>query len=65
MPSYHALLVLSMAQILVLRSSNDKDLVAVLARAFAATKVKGLFENRSDFERPGERAAYRTGWISA
>lgn len=44
MPSNHALLVLSMAQIFVLRSSKDKDLVAVLARAFAVTKVKGVFE---------------------
>jgi len=33
-----------MAQILVLHSSKDKDLVALLARAFAATKVKGVFE---------------------
>lgn len=44
MPSNHALLVLSMAQIFVLRSSKDRDLVALLARAFAATEVGGVFE---------------------
>jgi len=33
-----------MAQIFVLHSSKDKDLLALLARVFAATKVKGVFE---------------------
>jgi hypothetical protein len=32
------------AQILVSHSSKDKELVALLSRAFAATRVKGVFE---------------------
>lgn len=33
-----------MAQIFVSHSSKDKELVALMSRAFAATKVKGVFE---------------------
>jgi len=33
-----------MAQIFVSHSSKDKELVALLSRAFAATQVKGVFE---------------------
>src|SRR5713101_6626888 len=33
-----------MAQIFVLHSSKDKELVALMSRAFAATRVKGVFE---------------------
>ena len=33
-----------MAQIFVSHSAKDRDLVALLSRAFAATKVKGVFE---------------------
>ena len=33
-----------MAQIFVSHSSKDTALVALLSRAFAATKVKGVFE---------------------
>jgi len=32
------------AQIFVSHSAKDRDLVALLSRAFAATKVKGVFE---------------------